>query len=218
MHSSAPIDSASAITGVVVVLVGRRIDATDAEQPRFPLNGVEDVASQLRACFRELGAGVLVSSAANGADLIALQVARELGMRTRIVLPCSVAEFRKCSVMDRPGLEWGVLYDALIADAASRNDLVVLDAGTNNHASFVAANTRMIDEARRLAAATGNESQRSHDSTPGNLVGVVVWDGTSRGSDDITASFVEHLKNARIPIRHVSTLASASEEANRQER
>ena len=217
MHSSAPIDSGSATTGMVVVLVGRRIDATDAERPRFPLNGVEGVAGELRACFRELGTRVLVTSAANGADLIALRVARALELRTRIVLPCSVPEFRECSVIDRPG-DWGSLFDESIADAAARNDLIVIEAENGTHASFVAANSRMIDEARRLATAPGVDGPNSHDSTPDNLVGIVVWDGISRGSDDITASFVEQLNEQHIPIRHVSTLASTNREANRKGR
>jgi hypothetical protein len=184
------------IDGTVVVLAGRRIDALDSRESRFPFANAAHVAKQLQECFRELRAGLLVCSAANGADLLALQVAHQLGIRARIVLGCSVADFKRESVLDRPGEHWGALYDEVIAKAAALGDVVVV-ASTNvdgEMALFDAVNARIIDEALMLSGA-----QRS-------IVGVAVWDQRSRGEHDVTAAFVERLRAADIPVRHVSTI------------
>jgi hypothetical protein len=67
----------------VIALAGRRIDAPDAETPRFPLAAVPFVREQLDALFADRGATALVCSAACGADLVALDAATELGLRCR---------------------------------------------------------------------------------------------------------------------------------------
>ena len=109
-----------------IALAGRRIDAPDAETPRFPLANVPLVRDRLRAFFVERGAGTLVCSAACGADLVALEAAESLGMRRRIVLPFDPARFRQTSVTDRPG-DWGPTYDRLVETARREGDLVVLE-------------------------------------------------------------------------------------------
>ena len=86
----------------VVALAGRRIDAPDAPI-RFSPRSVESVRGLLRAYFTEGGASCLVSSAACGADLLALDVAGSLDMRRRVVLPYSPERFRETSVTDRKG-------------------------------------------------------------------------------------------------------------------
>ena len=58
-----------------IALAGRRVDAADASEPRFPLASVPLVRDRLHAFFTERPAAALVSSAACGADLVALEVA-----------------------------------------------------------------------------------------------------------------------------------------------
>jgi hypothetical protein len=183
--------------GNVIVLTGRRIDAPDSRDSRFPVENVAHVAEQLQQCFRELRAGLLVCSAANGADLLALQVAHHSGIRTRIVIGGSVADFKTQSVVDRPGEHWGALYDEMIAIAQATDDVIVVPWGRHAEgemALFDAVNARIIEEARTLSGA-----ERS-------IFGVAVWDQRSRGEDDVTAAFVERLRAADIPVRHVSPL------------
>src|SRR4051794_28518277 len=109
----------------VLALAGRRIDPSDSAGRHFPLQNVAAVAKRLRASFLSLELGTLVCSAANGADLTALRVARQLGMQRRIVLPFGVSRFRSVSVIDRPGGElWGWLYDDLVAEADKAGDLI----------------------------------------------------------------------------------------------
>src|SRR5918998_703810 len=108
-----------------VGLAGRRVDEPGAERSRFPLTNVEAVAQRLRTVLADLEPEVLVSSAACGADLLALDAARTLGIRRRIVLPFDASRFRASSVIDRPG-DWGSLFDLLYEEALSSNDVVIL--------------------------------------------------------------------------------------------
>ena len=113
----------------VVALAGRRIDAPNTDPKRFPLGAVMRVSRGIETLLREEQSIALVASAACGADLIGLQNARALGLRTRIVLPFEAQSFRESSVVDRPG-DWGDRFDAVIADARKRNDVVELAASS----------------------------------------------------------------------------------------
>lgn len=180
----------------VVALAGRRIDAHDADVERFPMGRVRLVAGRLRIVLGELHCTTLVSSAANGADLVALRVARARGIRTRIILPFAVSRFREVSVVDRPGGElWGWLFDDLVEDARAAGDLVVLSArGRSHQDAFAAANQRILDEAIALADA-GRPKLK--------VAGIAVWEGTSRGDGDTTASFVARMRSNGLPVHRV---------------
>src|SRR5450432_2011251 len=93
---------------MIIALAGRRVDPVHAKQQRFPAasKNVEIVRERIRIILQTEGATVLVSSAACGADLLALSEAGALGLRRRVVLPYDRKEFRATSVTDRPG-EWG---------------------------------------------------------------------------------------------------------------
>ncbi len=80
---------------MVIALSGRRIDAADALESRFPLANVEIVWRRIRSMLKEQATRVLVSSAACGADLIALSEANSLGIASRIVLPSSPERFKQ---------------------------------------------------------------------------------------------------------------------------
>src|SRR5262245_15369924 len=101
--------------GMLIALAGRRVDAPNAGTARFPLVNVELVSRRVDELFEHEAATALVSSAACGADLLALKVAGARRMRRRIVLPFDRARFRATSVIDRPG-DWGRLYDRILAE------------------------------------------------------------------------------------------------------
>src|SRR5215471_3104187 len=90
----------------VVALAGRRIDVVGETNPRFPLECVPVVRERIREVLQKTRARVLVCSAACGADLLGMEVARELGMGVQVILPTARRTFRKTSVVDRPG-DWG---------------------------------------------------------------------------------------------------------------
>lgn len=180
----------------VVALAGRRIDATDADAPRFPLNRIDRARQDVRALLKARAVTTLVSSAACGADLIALDVARELGLRRRIVLPFAPAEFRASSVTDRPG-DWGRIFDAEVAHARGVGDLVVLEDAGEGSDAYAAANAAILDEAAGAA--------RQEGDLP--LLAVLVWDGRSRGEGDLTEAFGALARSRGVEVTEIRTLA-----------
>jgi hypothetical protein len=136
----------------VVALAGRRIDAEDAQPPRFPAAHIGLVQDRIRDQLDASGAEALVCSAACGADLLALAVAGDLGVRRRAVLPFDEQRFRKTSVIDRPG-DWGPVFDQVVADLRARGDLVILDYEPEESDAYRSANWMILDEAQRLGSA-----------------------------------------------------------------
>jgi hypothetical protein len=187
---------------MIIVLAGRRIDALDAKQPRFPLRNAHSVAGQLFAELDNLkeGGDVLVCSAACGADLLALDAAKKLGIRRRIVLPFDADRFRITSVKDRPGnsdWNWGQMFDSHYEEAQGSNDLIVLSYSGDDEVAYAAANERIVAEAMSLA---GEPPQRR------NITAVIVWDGASRGESDLTAKLAGRARIANIPVKEINTL------------
>ncbi len=182
---------------MIVALAGRRVDAAGAATRRFPADNVAAVADRLRAAFETHAARALVSSAACGADLVALRVARELGIRRVVVLPFPPPVFRERSVVDRPG-DWGPAFDEVVADVERDGALVVLgeDAGgASGTGAYERTNLAIAERALALARAEGT-----------GVVAVAAWDGTPRGADDMTAHFVRAAEQRGFPVVAVPTL------------
>lgn len=177
---------------MVVALAGRRIDAADAIERRFPAEHVTVVRSRLRELLIDIGARALVTSAACGADLIALEVAGELKLRRRVILPFEASRFRDTSVTDRPG-RWGEAFDRVIEEAGAAGDVVIV--GSSSAAAYKAANHAVFDEAGTLGAQLGSSA-----------AAVVVWNGQSRGPDDFTAQFRDQAERRGMRIYEVSTM------------
>jgi hypothetical protein len=159
----------------VAALAGRRIDALDADDTRFPLTNTGYVARKLRYRFRQEHVERLVCSAACGADILALEAAEELAIPATIVLPFAPHIFREISVTDRLG-DWGERFDRLVAAARGRGDLVDLGFAANNKNAFTETNDRIVQTAQVL------EFKRK--------LAFVVWEGRSRGESDSTAEFL----------------------------
>jgi hypothetical protein len=175
-----------------LVAAGRRIDAAGAEPPRFPLEHVETVRERTRELMLELRPQWLVSSAACGVDLIAQSVAMQLGIARRIVLPFGADQFRNTSVVDRPG-DWGPIFDRVIAQLTEGNLIdLALDPATPE--AYVKANDTILDQGLILSG--GNAA---------NVLAMVVWEGRSRGPDDVTAAFEDCARRRGIAVRCVST-------------
>ena len=181
-------------TRKVAAVAGRRIDAADADQPRFPLEQREPVRGRLLELFRQEQIGTLVCAAACGADLLALDAAAALGLELHIVLPFAPARFRETSVVDRPG-DWGALFDRLTRQVATEGHLVDLKLPENDDATYQRANVAILDRAAALAGDRGEPP-----------LAVVVWDGGNRGSGDVTIAFREEAGRRGWPVIDVFTL------------
>ena len=178
---------------MIIALAGRRIDAPDAKIARFPLDNVRVVRKRLQKLFEECAASTLVSSAACGADLIALSEAGALGMRRRIVLPFNRERFGKRSVADRPG-DWSTIYDRVLDEVTTTGDLIVLNHGGSESEAYAAANRAILDDAVALA-------QQLHES----VVAVLVWDGNPRGDDDLTQALGDEARSRGLRVLEVQT-------------
>jgi hypothetical protein len=136
----------------------------------------------------------VVCSAACGADLLALEAAGALGIRRRIVLPYARERFRATSVVDRPG-DWGERFDHILDAVAAMGDLVVLGYAEDKEATYLATNHAILEQAASLAA----------PAQPA-VGAAVVWDGASRGENDVTAAFVQEAQQRGLTVWSVSTL------------
>jgi hypothetical protein len=182
------------LTGTIVAVAGRRIDAADAS-PRFPLANVAIVAERIRAFLASSGAAALVGSAACGADLIALEEAGALGLARRVVLPFPPDRFRDSSVTDRPG-DWGPRYDRLLAELGDGGVRTLLLNGDDDDV-YAAVNDAILDDAIALAEGAADG---------GRVSALVIWDGASRGDGDLTAAFLDRARARRLPVAEVGTL------------
>ena len=180
--------------GAVVVLAGRRVDAAEAEAPRFPARNLAAVEERICELLKESDARVLVCAAACGADILALEAAGRMGLRRRVVLPYGRELFRETSVIDRPG-DWGARYDRLLDEIAAQDDLVVLDFDHGDNTTYLATNSAILDEARNIAGAQQHE-----------VLAAVVWDGKSRGEDDVTAAFRSEAVNRGFRVEDIRTV------------
>ena len=178
---------------MIIALAGRRVDAADAKQRRFPAENVDIVRERIHAMLLTQCAFALVSSAACGADLLALSEAGKLGLRRSVVLPFDREKFRTTSVTDRPG-DWGSLYDKQLDEVEKSGDLLVFHANSEDNA-YAEASHAIVDKALSL----GQELQD-------RVTAVLVWDGESRGEGDLTEEFRVYARNMSIPVLDVMTL------------
>ena len=176
-----------------MVVGGRRIDAEGAETPRFPLERTGAVRSRIRELMLEYRPDWLVSSAACGSDLIAQEVAGELGVQRRVVLPFGPEEFRRRSVIDRPG-DWGPSFDRLIRELESEGNVIDLQLEPGAPAVYTRANQAILEQGLALSG-----------GITAVVLAVIVWEGRSRGSDDYTAAFAAAARRRGMTVTCVLT-------------
>jgi hypothetical protein len=179
---------------MIITLAGRRVDQGDARETRFPVNNATEVQQQIRAAFMKLNAQALVCAAACGADILALEVAGELGIRRHIVLPYDRLAFRASSVVDCPG-DWGGRFDRIISDVEARKDLIVYDYDQDDDATYFATNHDILDNAEEIAQKMGEP-----------LTVLVVWNGEPSGANDVTGHFLEEAKRRGLHVTSIGTL------------
>jgi len=175
----------------IVALAGRRVDAADARERRFPAANIDTVRGRIRDQLVALGATTLVASGAAGTDLLGLEEAQRLGAHTLVILPFDQAEFRAKSVEDRPDPAfWAALYERVTAtsDVETLPQTFALESE-----AYSAATRRIIDRATELA-------------TPNNVIALAVWDRRSRGADDHSEFFIRYAKERGLRVIEVSTL------------
>ena len=179
---------------MIIALAGRRVDAPKAELPRFPAHNAAYVKQQMAEFLQARQARALVCAAACGADILALEAAGELGLRRRIVLPFDKATFRASSVIDRGG-DWGERYDRIVAEVEAASDLVEFSHDKNDEQTYFTGNRDILGQAAELAQEFNTQ-----------VVALVVWNGESRGSDDVTAHFKQEAETRGLEVVEVTTI------------
>jgi hypothetical protein len=102
----------------VLVFTGHMVDRPERPTPRFPIESEAMVRDAIRARMTTRQPVAAYGSAACGADILCLELARELGAETHIVLPFPPAEFR-CASVDFAAGHWGDRFERAIAVADS---------------------------------------------------------------------------------------------------
>lgn len=105
-------------TPPVVVFTGHMIDAPARAMPRFPAALEGAVREALRERIAARAPLAVYGSAACGVDLLCLELARDAGAETHIVLPFPAEEFRRESV-DFAGAGWSRRFERALASADS---------------------------------------------------------------------------------------------------
>lgn len=180
---------------MIVALAGRRIDAPDADQTRFPLKNIDVVREKLSILFSQLNPDVLICSGACGADLLALQVAGEMGIRRHMILPFEPALFRQRSVADRPG-NWGILFDRICMDIKDKEKLEILHYAESGEV-YEMTNIEIIKKAVSIS--------QKFDHVRDVKV-VLAWEGASKDEADATAHFKNEAEKRGIKIEEINTL------------
>ncbi len=177
---------------MIIALAGRRIDEPQTDIPRFPAENTSLVKHRLEKVFLEKHAEGVVCAAACGADLIALEVAGNLKLKRRIVLPSSPESFRESSVTDRPG-NWGEIFDRIYEILKKSGDVLVMNSNLKGNDLYLEANNEILNEAESLSVNFSGKSNRNAltNESGAKVLTVIVWEGSPRGEDDITKDFAD---------------------------
>ena len=184
---------------MIVAFAGRRIDARENEVTSFPLKNIVRVRNQLKDIFLRLHPSFLVCSGSCGADLLALDIAGQLGIERMLVLPYDRDLFKALSVDDRPG-KWGSLFDRIYDEVKRERNVYILNAGNSKINAYRKANREILNHAGLLAHRAGDVH---------SIVVVIAWEMRNKGRNDITAHFKKEAERRKFRIEEIDTLHEA---------
>lgn len=183
---------------MVTVLAGRRVDAADASTARFPLENVDVVKEKLHRFFTDNKIDYLVCSGACGADLIALDVAGQLNIPRKMVLPFDAETFRSSSVTDRPG-NWGELFDAVNNELRKKSNVVSLNYTEDDENVYEKTNFDILNTADIVF-------ENLNETSDGKKVAIIIWEGAPKDSGDTTDHFRKEAINRGYMIEEINYL------------
>lgn len=174
----------------VLVFTGHMIDEPGRGARRFPANLEGRVREALRARLAAIAPLAVYGSAACGADLLCLELVRELGGETHVVLPFPPAEFRKASV-EFAGGDWGERFERALAAAAS------VTVASDHRASGSAAT---YEYANLIVTGMGRLRAQVLDAP---LRALAAWDPGAPGAPGGAASVVALWEARGLAVDHV---------------
>ena len=164
----------------VVVVSGHMIDRPDRDTPRFPASAEANVTLALRRqleVWRVNSGTLLLSGGARGADIVAAELARNLGAEVWLLLPEPPGAFVASSVAI-DGTAWTHRFERLrshVTTLVQDDELGPLAPGENRYER----NNRWLLETGRAHA------------PPNDLRIVVVWDNERADGPGGTQDFIE---------------------------
>ncbi|WP_152127079.1 hypothetical protein [Rudanella paleaurantiibacter] len=183
---------------MVIAFAGRRIDALDSEEVRFPLSQVPLIRQRIENKLINLNCNTLICSGACGSDLIALSVARSLDIKRELLLPYSVEIFRRESVTDRPG-NWGELFDQIVQELTLNKSITILNFDERDPQTYFKTNEKLVEKAIII-------SKKQSINYLHNTIGLIVWEGRSYGTNDTTNNFKKVAINQGLIIEEILTI------------
>jgi hypothetical protein len=182
----------------VACFSGHRLDEFDRPEPRFPVEAADAVKARIREAVNKFDIGFGYSSAANGADILFLEVMQEdeteLGAQPRetsVNLPFEEAEFIKTSVRHSSSDEWVDRFHAVLDRATE-----VTRAPTGLTPSGI-----VFEYGNKLSFGAALHKARELDT---DLVVLAVWDGQHREGAGGTADMLRIAALAGTPMEIIS--------------
>ncbi len=176
---------------LVICITGHRMDREGRKEARFPANREASVRRRVAAAIHELAPWAGFAAAADGGDLIGLELLREEGVDCSIVLPLDREDFARASVADN----WVSRYEAQLEAAVSVWDSPQ-DAADD--AVWAYGNAVILGSALRRAREWNCE-----------LVVLAVSDGRDGEGAGGTADMVARARQAGVSVRVVKPLDDA---------
>jgi class 3 adenylate cyclase len=178
-----PIESCFPIP-TVAVFSGHLIDHPDRASTRFPQALEAGVRRQLTEVLGRHNIGFGYASAANGGDILFLEVLQDIGAEQSVVLPYNRAQFLADSVDFVPGTNWAERYWAALDRAATVT---------------IASEQRMLGGAMSyeygFQLLDGTAAVRAEELDT-RLVCVAVWDGQEGDGPGGTAASIDYWRRA----------------------
>jgi class 3 adenylate cyclase len=174
----------------VLVFTGNMIDQPGRPVPRFPASIEGAVREAVRKRLATLKPVAAYGSAACGADILCLEVVRELGGETHIILPFPPAEFRGTSVDFAAG-NWGERFERALAAADS------VTIASDHRASGSSAT---FEYANLILTGMGELRAEVLDT---NLRVLAAWNPHAAGSAGGAGSLVSLWEQRGLPVEHI---------------
>ncbi|MBK6980204.1 MAG: hypothetical protein IPH30_00755 [Betaproteobacteria bacterium] len=183
----------------VLVFTGNMVDAPGREAGRFPAALEQAVREAMRETLATIAPLAVYGSAACGADILCLELARERGAETHVVLPFPPAEFRHASVDFASG-DWGERFERVLAAAHS------VTVASDHRASGSAAS---FEYANLIATGMGRLRAQVLDAP---LRALAVWDAGVPASPGGAASVVSLWRSHGLAVDTVDLAALRADE------
>jgi hypothetical protein len=169
----------------VIAFSGHRIDAPHRAAPRLPDALAPAIKERIRQAVAQARAGFGYSAAANGADILFLEVMQEAGLETYVHLPLPEEDFLRQSVENSAAPGWLARYRAVTANATE-----FTCASQSGVLAFAYGNRLLFGAACQHAQQLGSEVRM-----------LAVWDGCPGDGVGGTADYIKMVRTTGRPIQ-----------------